>query len=69
MKADAPKPLSEVESQLKAKDLALIAASLLRGGEKEIAAVRRALRLLSAAERVIEERETEARLKDRTIRG
>jgi hypothetical protein len=63
------KALSEAESQLKAKDLALIAASLLRDEEEEIAAVRRALRLLSAAERVIEERETEARLKDRTIRG
>ena len=60
MKADAPKPLSEAESQLKAKDLALIAASLLRDGEEEIAAVRRALRLLSAAEKVIEEREAEA---------
>ena len=63
------KALSEAESQLKAKDLALVAASLLRDEEEEIAAVRRALRLLSAAERVIEERETEARLKDRTIRG
>lgn len=56
----SPTPLSDAETQLKAKELALIAAALLRDGEDEIEAARRALRLLHAAEQAIAERRADA---------
>jgi hypothetical protein len=56
----SPTPLSEAETQLTVKDLALLAAHLLPYTNRdETVAARRALDLIRAAEKVLAEREKE----------